>query len=59
MSRENFKPIAIEAPSKNPWLFRIRCWVDLQLASVAKPLHSALQGFAGTGVDIGAGQSLA
>lgn len=57
MSRENFKPIAIEAPSKNPWLFRIRCWVDLQLASVAKPLHSALQGLRGRVLDIGAGQS--
>ncbi|TXI89486.1 MAG: class I SAM-dependent methyltransferase [Burkholderiaceae bacterium] len=57
MSRENFKPIAIEAPSKNRWLFRLRCLLDLQLASLASPLRAALQGLQGRVLDIGAGES--
>ncbi len=57
MSRENFKPIAIAAPSANPLLFKVRCLVDLQLATLVKPLRVALAELEGKVVDIGAGES--
>lgn len=57
MSQEKFKPIAIAAPSANPLLFTVRCMVDLQLATLAKPLREALSQLEGKVIDIGAGES--
>lgn len=57
MTRESFKPIAIAAPSANPLLFKVRCLVDLQLATLVSPLRAALSQLEGKVVDIGAGES--
>jgi SAM-dependent methyltransferase len=57
MSTESFKPIAVRPPSANPLLFRVRCWVDLQLGSVARALRPAMAALEGDVLDVGAGES--
>jgi SAM-dependent methyltransferase len=54
---ESFKPIPVMPPSHNPALFRLRCWVDLQLGSIAKALRPAMADLHGDVLDVGAGQS--
>ena len=57
MKNEAFKPIAIQPPSKNPLMWRVRCLVDLQLCTIEKHLRPAMQELKGRVLDIGAGQS--
>ncbi len=55
---EGFKPVPVGAPGASPWKFALRCLVDLQLATIVKPLRPALAQLPpGTVVDVGAGQS--
>jgi SAM-dependent methyltransferase len=54
---ERFKPIPVVRPSHNPLLFRVRCWVDLQLGSIVKPLRPAMADLRGDVLDVGAGES--
>src|ERR1043165_71159 len=54
---ESFKPIPVLPPGRNPTLFRVRCWVDLQLGSVARALRPAMAGLQGDVLDVGAGES--
>ena len=55
--REQFKPIAVTSPSRNPFLFRLRCLIDLQLGSIAKFLKPRLGSLHGDVLDVGAGES--
>ena len=45
MSNEAFQPISVKPPSANPAGFALRCLVDLQLATIAKPLRPAMAAF--------------
>jgi len=55
---EGFKPIPVTVPGASPWRFALRCVVDLQLATIVKPLRPALEHLPpGTVLDVGAGQS--
>ncbi len=54
---ESSKPIPVMPPSRNPALFRVRCWIDLQLGSIAKALRPAMAGLHGDVLDVGAGES--
>jgi len=54
---ERFQPIAVAPPSRHPVLFALRCVVDLQLATIARPLRPALQAVRGKVLDVGAGMS--
>ncbi len=54
---ELFKPISVKSPVNNPWLFKFRCIVDLQLATISKHLQPALKPINGSVLDVGAGQS--
>ena len=54
---ESFKPAPVMPPSRNPALFRVRCWIDLQLGSIAKALRPAMAGLHGDVLDVGAGES--
>ncbi|WP_157793136.1 class I SAM-dependent methyltransferase [Bordetella genomosp. 8] len=54
---EAFQPISVKPPSSNPWAFRLRCVVDLQLATIVKHLRPALGSLDGKVLDVGAGQS--
>lgn len=54
---ESFKPIPVMPPARNPALFRVRCWIDLQLGSIAKALRPAMAGLHGDVLDVGAGES--
>lgn len=55
--KEAFKPIPVSDPTRHPWWFRLRCAVDLQLASIAKHLRPALSRLEGSVLDVGAGQA--
>lgn len=57
MAGEHFQPIAVRSPASHPWAFRLRCLVDLQLATIARCLRPAMQELAGDVLDVGAGQS--
>lgn len=57
MAGESFQPIAVRSPASNPWAFRLRCLVDLQLATIARCLRPAMKGLTGDVLDVGAGQS--
>lgn len=57
MAAEHFQPIAVRSPAGHPWAFRLRCLVDLQLATIARCLRPALHRLGGTVLDVGAGQS--
>ena len=54
---EQFKPIPIKSPAEHPWLFKLRCSVDLQLFTVTKYLRPALSRIQGAVLDVGAGES--
>ncbi len=57
MSEEEFKPISVKSPGSAPFLFKLRCLVDLQLSTIVKPLRPALSQLRGTVLDVGAGES--
>jgi len=57
MSIEGFQPISVKPPSRNPILFWIRCWVDLQLGTIVKHLRPAMSDLQGHILDVGAGES--
>lgn len=54
---EGFQPIAVESPTARPWLFALRCLVDLQLSTIVRELRPAIAQLAGHVLDVGAGQS--
>ena len=55
--REGFQPISVKSPADHPLLFKLRCVVDLQLATTVKYLQPALARLHGRVLDVGAGQS--
>jgi SAM-dependent methyltransferase len=56
--REHFKPVPVTGPSASPLKFRLRCLLDLQLATIVQFLRPALASFPrGRILDVGAGQS--
>ncbi|MFM8331954.1 MAG: class I SAM-dependent methyltransferase [Candidatus Methylumidiphilus sp.] len=57
LKRELFKPIAVQNPLDHPWLFKLRCVVDLQLSTISKYLRPAILNIHGSVLDVGAGQS--
>ncbi len=58
MSRESFQPISVKSPTKNPWLFKLRCYIDLQLLTIVSFLQKEMSNFsAGLIIDVGAGES--
>ena len=56
-ARESFQPISVKSPADHPLRFRLRCVVDLQLATIAARLRPALAGLRGDVLDVGAGES--
>ncbi|MBC7621517.1 MAG: class I SAM-dependent methyltransferase [Candidatus Saccharibacteria bacterium] len=57
MAEEKFQPISVKPPSSNPLLFRLRCWVDLQLGTIATHLKPQMAQLCGRILDVGAGES--
>lgn len=55
--KEGFQPIAVRSPSRSPWLFKLRCVIDLQLNTIVKFLQPILLQMNGRILDVGAGQS--
>ncbi len=55
--QEGFQPIAVESPTARPFLFAVRCLVDLQLSTIVRELRPAIAQVAGNVLDVGAGQS--
>ena len=57
MTAERFQPISVSSPTDHPWRFRLRCLIDLQLLTIAKPLRNAISTFSGPILDVGAGEA--
>ncbi|MFZ2307998.1 MAG: class I SAM-dependent methyltransferase [Rhodoferax sp.] len=57
MSAEKFQPIPVKPPSDGPLLFKLRCWVDLQLRSIVQHLRPEMARLKGAILDVGAGES--
>lgn len=57
MTGEEFQPISVKDPTLHPWRFRLRCLVDLQLATISRCLRPAISGLNGRILDVGAGQA--
>lgn len=55
--QEGFQPISVKSPADHPFLFRLRCLVDLQLDTIVEYLRPALARVSGKVLDVGAGQS--
>ncbi|MGO4416938.1 class I SAM-dependent methyltransferase [Cupriavidus sp. KB_39] len=55
--KEGFQPISVKSPATNPFLFRLRCLIDLQLGTIVQFLRPALGQASGRVLDVGAGQS--
>ncbi|TPG48687.1 SAM-dependent methyltransferase [Rhodanobacter glycinis] len=55
--REGFQPISVKPAADHPYLFWLRCVVDLQLGTIVKNLRPALAQLTGRVLDVGAGQS--
>ncbi len=55
MSNERVQPLPVRSPTQQPLRFALRCLVDLQLATIARPLRPALQRLRGRVLDVGAG----
>lgn len=53
----HFQPIPVTAPADNPARFALRCFFDLQLATIARFLRRRLSSVQGTLLDVGAGES--
>ena len=54
---ESFKPISVKSPSANPFIFWLRCAVDLQLKTIVSFLKPGLSCVEGKILDVGAGES--
>lgn len=54
---EGFQPVAVESPIAHPMRFRLRCLLDLQLATIVEHLRPALGDLHGAVLDVGAGES--
>jgi SAM-dependent methyltransferase len=58
MSKEAFKPLPVKSPDDNPYYFKLRCFIDLQLLTIANFLrHEMLNFRSGAVIDVGAGES--
>lgn len=57
MFEEKFQPISVKPPSNSPLLFKMRCWVDLQLGSIVRHLRPEMARLQGKILDVGAGES--
>jgi SAM-dependent methyltransferase len=57
LTGEQFQPISVKDPTLHPWRFRLRCLVDLQLATISRRLRPAISGLNGRILDVGAGQA--
>ncbi len=57
MTGEQFQPISVKDPTAHPWRFRLRCLVDLQLATISRHLRPAMSGMNGRILDVGAGEA--
>lgn len=58
MQKQTFQPISVKSPNQNPFLFNLRCLVDLQLKTIVDFLKAELERLpAGQLIDIGAGES--
>jgi SAM-dependent methyltransferase len=57
LPEEQFKPVSVKPPTDHPFLFTLRCLVDLQLSTIVKKLRPALAQLTGNVLDVGAGQS--
>lgn len=55
--KENFKPVAVQSPDKNPVHFALRCIGDLQLLTIHRFLRPRLSSWNGRVLDVGAGAS--
>jgi SAM-dependent methyltransferase len=53
---EIFKPVPVSSPAKNYLLFKLRCLVDLQLATIVKYIKPEIEKIQGTCLDVGAGE---
>jgi SAM-dependent methyltransferase len=55
---ESFQPISVKSPAAAPFLYRLRCLLDLQLHTIATFLRPAMADLPpGSIVDVGAGES--
>ena len=58
MSSESFQPIPVKSPINSPVLFRLRCFIDLQLLTIVNFLQPAMSCLSqGAIIDVGAGES--
>ena len=58
MGRESFQPISVKSPARSPMLFKIRCFIDLQLLTIVSFLKREMSNFSdGLIIDVGAGES--
>jgi len=58
MDDESFQPISIKSPASAPIFFKLRCFVDLQVLTIANFLKPAMSDFRhGAIIDVGAGES--
>lgn len=58
MSNESFQPISVKSPLANPFCFKVRCVIDLQLLTIVNFLHAEMTTLPqGLIIDIGAGMS--
>jgi SAM-dependent methyltransferase len=57
LSGEQFQPISVKDPTMHPWLFWLRCLVDLQLATISRHLRPAISTMDGRILDVGAGEA--
>lgn len=57
MGKDNFQPIPVSAPSKNPLLFGFRCIFDLQFKTIVRYLKPAMDQLRGRVLNVGAGEA--
>ncbi len=57
LTPERFQPVSVKPVTDHPLLFKLRCLVDLQLATIVRSLRPALTELTGSVLDVGAGQS--
>jgi hypothetical protein len=57
-TEESFKPISVNSPASRPFIFSLRCVVDLQFKTIADYLRVEMAGMPpGAIIDVGAGES--
>lgn len=58
MKNQTFQPISVKSPDKNPFLFKLRCIIDLQLKTIVDFLKVEINKLPkGKLIDVGAGES--